>query len=387
MSWEQVPIGNLTTKCKMWSPAKEWDGLFNYIDLSSVDKEKKYISTIEKMPALEAPSRAKQLVENGDVLVSTVRPNLNGIAKVNAEHDGMTASTGYCVLRPNKKLLLSDYLFQWVKTPAFIQKMVNASSGANYPAVSDAKVKNSKIPLPPLAEQKRIAQILYKADALRAKRREALAQLDTLLQSTFLELFGDPAQNSMNLPTIKLDAVGNWKSGGTPPRGRKEYFSGKIPWFSSGELNQMYLFKSIENISEIALRDTSAKLVPHGSLMLGMYDTAALKASIAGVNCSCNQAIAFAEISSDVANRIYVFHAITIGREHFRRLQRGVRQKNLNLSMIRDIRIPLPPLDLQHRFAAIVEQVEAQKTRMRAQLAELDTLFAALQQRAFAGEL
>ena len=75
--------------------------------------------------------------------------------------------------------------------------MVDVAIGANYPAVSDAKVKASKIPLPPLDEQKRIAGILDAADALRAKRREALAELDTLLQSTFLDMFGDPVTNPM----------------------------------------------------------------------------------------------------------------------------------------------------------------------------------------------
>ena len=109
----------------------------------------------------------------------------------------MTASTGYCVLRPDEDKLDSRFLFHWVKTDVFVRRMVDVATGANYPAVSDAKVKASKIPLPPIAEQKRIAGILDAADALRTKRREALAQLDTLLQSTFLDMFGDPITNPM----------------------------------------------------------------------------------------------------------------------------------------------------------------------------------------------
>ena len=110
----------------------------------------------------------------------------------------MTASTGFCVLRPDNAKLDSRFLFHWVKTDVFVRRMVDVATGANYPAVSDAKVKASKIPLPLLlAEQKRIARILDAADALRAKRREALVQLDTLLQSTFLDMFGDPVTNPM----------------------------------------------------------------------------------------------------------------------------------------------------------------------------------------------
>ena len=91
--------------------------------------------------------------------------------------------------------------------------MVDVATGANYPAVSDAKVKASKIPLPPLAEQKRIAGILDAADVLRAKRREALAQLATLLQSTFLDMFGDPVTNPMGWEVTTVSRIGSIQGG------------------------------------------------------------------------------------------------------------------------------------------------------------------------------
>lgn len=149
----------------------------------------------------------------------------------------------------------------------------------------------------------------------------------------------------------------------------------------------MYVFDSKEHLSEAAIEETAAKWIPTGSLMLGMYDTAALKASIAGVQCSCNQAIAFCSLNSSLAETVYVYFAIQIGREHYRRLQRGVRQKNLNLSMIREIQIPLPERHLQREFARRVAAVETLKAAHRASLAELDALFASLQHRAFRGEL
>ena len=197
MRLKEYPIGDYVGKCQTWNPKTSGVGSFDYIDLSSVDKSTKSITSIECYECSDAPSRARQLVEADDVLVATVRPNLNGVALVNGAHHGMTASTGYCVLRPDNDKLYSRFLFHWVKTGVFVQRMVDVATGANYPAVSDAKVKASKIPLPPLADQKRIARILDAADALRAKRREALAQLDTLLQSTFLEMFGDPVTNPM----------------------------------------------------------------------------------------------------------------------------------------------------------------------------------------------
>ena len=154
MRLKEYPIGDYVGKCQTWNPKSSGVGGFDYIDLSSVDKDTKSIASIERYECSDAPSRARQLVETDDVLVATVRPNLNGVALVNGAHHGMTASTGYCVLRPDRDKLDSRFLFHWVKTGVFVQRMVDVATGANYPAVSDAKVKASKIPLPPLAEQK-----------------------------------------------------------------------------------------------------------------------------------------------------------------------------------------------------------------------------------------
>jgi len=386
--WSEVAVGDCLEPVTTWNPLRAGTGkVFRYIDLSAVDQDSKQIVDVRELPCDEAPSRARQLVAVGDVLVSTVRPNLNGVARVPNELDGVTASTGFCVLRAGSNQLDSGYLFQWVKSKAFVDDMVRKATGASYPAVSDRIVFESKLPFPPLPEQRRIAAILDQAEALRSHRRAALAQLDSLAQSIFLDMFGDPGRNSLSLQLSSLGEFGDWRSGGTPPRSEERYFNGEISWFSSGELEPMYVSQSAEHISDAAIRETSAKRVPAGALMLGMYDTAALKASIAAIECSCNQAIAFAEIQPDRANVVYVYHAIVTGREHFRRLQRGVRQKNLNLSMIRDIRIPAPPLPLQQTFATRIQAIEALKVTHRAALAELDALFASLQHRAFRGQL
>jgi len=336
-----------------------------------------------------------QRVQNGDlasskfrftqshILYGKLRPYLAKIAR--PDFAGICSTDILPILPSND--LDRRFLLHFLRQPAMVQRANNEAVGANLPRISPTTLGSFKVPLPPLAEQRHIADILDKADALRAQRRAALAELDTLTQSIFLDLFGDPARNTKRLPTTTLGHLGKWQSGGTPSRAKEAFFSGSIPWFSSGELEGGYIFASKEHISETALRETSARRVPSGSLMLGMYDTAALKAAIAGIDCSCNQAIAFSTIAPKLAETIYVYSAIVLGREDFRRLQRGVRQKNLNLSMIRDIRIPLPPLKMQQDFARRITAIETLKSRHRTALAELDTLFASLQHRAFRGEL
>ena len=212
-----VPIGELTSKVKKWAPAKSSDPKrsFTYIDINSVDRDRKEIGQTQAVICEEAPSRAQQLVETGDVLVSTVRPNLNGVALVTKEFDGATSSTGFCVLRPNPRKLHTRYLYHWVCSDAFISKMVARATGASYPAVTDKVVKESTIPLPPIDEQRRIAAILDKADAVRRKRQQAIELADQFLQSAFLEMFGDPLTNPMGWEEVQLGDLLNFLTSGS----------------------------------------------------------------------------------------------------------------------------------------------------------------------------
>ena len=200
-----VEIGDLVSSVKKWNPRQDkTNALINYIDISSVNRETKEVEDVIKVFKHEAPSRARQLVAKGDVLVSTVRPNLNAVAHLEKEFDGATASTGFTVLRPDSKKICDRYLYYWVRSPYFVQDMIGRSTGASYPAVSDSIVKAYNIPLPPLEEQKRIAAILDKADAIRQSRQKAIALTEELLRSTFLDMFGDPVTNPKGWKTKPL---------------------------------------------------------------------------------------------------------------------------------------------------------------------------------------
>ncbi|MGL4847569.1 MAG: restriction endonuclease subunit S [Clostridium sp.] len=165
-----------------------------------------------------------------------------------------------------------------------------------------------------------------------------------------------------------MGEIGIWKTGGTPSRSNNEYYSGNIPWLSSGELNDIYCFDSIEKITEIAIKESSAKIIPIGSLLLGMYDTAALKSTINMIECSCNQAIAYGELDANLVNTVYVYYCIQIGKEFYKSQQRGVRQKNLNLSMVKGLEILLPSLELQNHFVKFVQQIDKLKFKVKQNL-------------------
>jgi type I restriction enzyme S subunit len=253
--------------------------------------------------------------------------------------------------------------------------------------LNKSKLKNLQIPLPPLSTQKKIAAILDKAQALIDNDKKVLEKYDQLAQSVFLDMFGDPVRNEKGWKTNKLSELGNWQSGGTPSKKKEEYFTGNIPWLTARELENIYTYDSIDKITDKAIKESAAKIIEPGSLLLGMYDTAALKSTINKVELSCNQAIAFSKLDEKKADTLFIYYAIQLGKTYFKRMQRGVRQKNMNLSMIRNLEIMNPPLNLQHKFSSIIDKLEYQKNQAQQSLQKSEELFNSLLQKAFKGEL
>ena len=167
------------------------------------------------------------------VLFGKLRPYLRKI--VRPAFSGV-CSTDIIPILP-KDGVLRDYLFYFLRTPGTVALATSRCSGANLPRLGPKQLASFQIPLPPFQEQKRIAGILDAADALRAKRREAFGQLDSLLQSTFLDMFGDPVTNPMKWTTSTLGQVGEVITGNTPSRNRPEYYGEDTEWIKSDNIN------------------------------------------------------------------------------------------------------------------------------------------------------
>ena len=251
-----------------------------------------------------------------------------------------------------------------------------------------------QIPLPPLAEQKRIAGILDAADALRAKRREALAQLDTLLQSTFLDMFGDPVTNPMGWDVRELKETKSRVQIG--PFGsllhKEDYIVDGVPLVNPMHIvsGQVHVGNK-QTVSEQKAATLSNYRLQTGDVVMGrrgeMGRCAIVSDTEAGMLCGTGSL--FIRPHPDELSSLFL--ARTFSSESMKRLlerlSQGVTMPNLNRTMIEGLKVGLPPLDLQHRFAAIDQSVEKQRARQRAHMAELDTLFTSLQSRAFRGDL
>ena len=327
------------------------------------------------------------------VLFGKLRPYLRKI--VRPEFSGV-CSTDIIPILP-KEGVSRDYLFYFLRTPDTVNLATSRSSGANLPRLGPKQLASFQIPLPPLAEQKRIAGILDATDALRAKRREALGQLDTLLQSTFLDMFGELTGNGWEMVTVE-DVARN-KNGAirTGPFGSQllhNEFVGEgirvlgidnavANVFREGE-PRFITPQKYERLRRFTVRPGDVLIT-----IMGTCGRCAVVPEDIGVAINtkhlCCITLDREKCLPEFMHAYFLEHPLA--RRYLERSAKGAIMAGLNMGIIKALPIPVPPLDLQHRFAAIVESVEHQKASQRTHLAELDTLFASLQSRAFRGDL
>ncbi|MCX8496196.1 MAG: restriction endonuclease subunit S [Akkermansiaceae bacterium] len=337
-----------------------------------------------------AAGTSTQPFDTGNVLYSKLRPYLN---KVVCPDSPGIATTELVPLRPHPKKLDRQYLTYYLRSPEFVTWISNEVAGAKMPRVTMKVFWDHEIPLPPLAEQKRIAAILDAADALRTKRREALAQLDALLQSTFLTLFDDPVSNPMGW---EMAAMGSQLKviGGYAFKSEDFQETGS-PVIRISNLNKDSIdLDGCARIPKAKIGKGEKFRIIAGDTLIAMSGATTGKLGLVPDDLNdewyLNQrvgAFRIPDISRIDREYLRALLASPFYQRHVLNLAGGAAQPNISGKQLESAEIPLPPLPLQQKFAAIVESVERQKTTQRAHLAELDALFAALQHRAFRGEL
>ena len=374
MKWPTAQLGAVTkivsgSTPKSGNPAF-WGGSIPWAtptDLSGLTT-KELASTGRKITEAGLASCSANMLPARSVLFSSRAP----IGLVAINNQPLCTNQGFKSFVPDSSRLSPDFLYWWLKgnRPA----LEHLGRGATFKEVSKSIIEKVEIPLPPLAEQKRIAAILDAADALRTKRREALAQLDALLQSTFLTLFGDPVANPVG-----------W-----------EDEDGRKGWVRCVLGDQIKLQRG-KDITKTAARPGIVPVISSGGTSF-YHDTAIVsgpgvllgrKGSVGKVHFTetdfwpHDTTLYVKEFKGNEPRFVFYFFK----RFPIAHYEASVANPSLNRNNLHPVKVCWPPLPLQQKFAAIVESVEHQKVVQRAHLAALDALFAALQHRAFRGEL
>ncbi len=294
-----------------------------------------------------------------------------------------------CIFPKDRSTLLPEFVFANLHGRYEELRRMTSDDDKDRRGLNMGIIRRIKIPVPTIAEQRRLVALLDEAFAdiaiAKANAEKNLQNARALFVAFLGKLFADLKANRRRLGDIT-----EVQSGGTPMVSEKRFWDGGIPWYASGELNHFTTSEPERTLSEAGIDRSNAKLFPAGSLLIGMYDTAALKMSILDREAAFNQAIAGAKPSGAIDTR-FLLHAISAQREKLLGQRRGVRQKNLSLGKIKDIIIPLPSMKVQAEVVAklniLAEDVSRFESVFRRKYSALDELKQSLLARAFAGEL
>ncbi|EJF6958880.1 restriction endonuclease subunit S [Campylobacter coli] len=366
-----------------------------FFDLSDV----KYISLEEHNKLIK---RAKP--EFGDILICRIG-TLGKAIKISLEFEfSIFVSLG--LLKPKVKII-SDYLVYFLNS-CFIEEWINDNKvgGGTHTAKLNLNIlEKCPIALPPLKEQERIVGILdesfAKIDESIKILEQDLLNLDELMQSALQKAFNplkDNAKENYKLPQgwewKNLGEIANTSSGGTPSRNKKEYWeNGNIKWLKSGELNDGYIDFIEENITEEAIKNSSAKIFQKGTLLIAMYGATAGKLGILNLDSATNQAIcAFLHKDKNIKFlEKFLFYFLFFLRDKIIKDSFGGAQPNINQTYIKNLQIPLPPIKEQEQIASHLDELSSHvknlKQNYQAQIKDLQELKNSLLDKAFKGNL
>ena len=382
--WEYKKLEDISSSVLIEKAKKRFspNDVIRYIDISSIDNINQCLTGTTSFKMLDAPSRAQQKVEYGDILISTVRPNLRNIAIVNDDATNLVASSGFCVLRINDAALRS-YIFYYVVSNKFTAYLEKLTNGANYPAVKETDVRKALIPIPPKPTQLSIVTELDKLNELIRIKKEQLKDYDALAQSIFYEMFGDPVVNEKGWEVKTFGDIGTLERGAGISK--KDFVEDGLPCVHYGQLHTTFGAYTRKNITFIP-KDLfpKYKIAHPGDLILAITSE--------DVEGSCKSTAWLGDYDVVVGSDAAIFHHNQDGiyLSYYTRTKafynekakyaKGFKVTHISTKEIASISICVPPLSIQNTFANKIEQIERQKTIIQESIADLETLLASRMQ-------
>lgn len=354
------------------------DRLIDYFDIASIDNINKKITGFTTYTFVEAPSRARRMIKKDNVLVSTIRPNLNAVALFDMNTQNVpVASTGFCVL-DCKEDTNPRFLFYYLQSRFFVNEMVSQATGASYPAVSDKIVRSAHIPVYSYDEQVVIADMLDKVTYIIAKRKQQLAKLDELVKARFVEMFSDTRAEE---PLATLCTFIDYR-GKTPEKAERG-----LPFITAKNIKMHHMsFETKEFIS----KETYDKVMTRGFPKVGdvVFTTEAPLGNVCRIPYMKTEFYIGQRIitmQTKALEPVYLEYALS--SDDFKRkiLEKssGSTVTGIRSKLLEQLTIPVPPIAQQQKFAAFVGQIEKIRLFIQKNIEKIETLKKALMQKYF----
>lgn len=255
------------------------------------------------------------------------------------------------------------------------------------PGLTREDAYRERIPVPPLPEQRRIVDILSRAEGIVRLRREAEKKAAELIPALFIEMFGDPAANPKGYPVKPLGALVDFISGGTPSKAREDYWVGDVPWVSPKDMKRPAIKDAIDSVNEKIFTETTIKRIPVGAVLIvvrGMILVHSVPIAISMVPLAINQDMR-ALIPGAKINGVFLLELLRILKSHLLGMVSTAAHgtKRIETEALRQLRILLPPIEEQMLFSEQVNRVNALQTQQAAATAKAQASFDALLAQAF----
>lgn len=328
-------------------------------------------------------------LEPGDLLLSRMPDPLGRCCVFPGDDKACVTVVDVCIIRPDPGVLDARWLMHCINSPSLRRQIARFATGTTRARISRSNLAKIQIPLPSLSEQRRIAAILDHANALRAKRREALAHLDELTQSTFIDMFGDPLRNPQGWDRAPLaEVVGDVID--CPHSTPKWTEEGEICLRTSNLLKGEWDWTDTRYVSVDTFHERSKRgYLEPGDIVLSREGTVGIAAIVPSEPrlCMGQRLVQIKPATRLIPEYLLRVLLSELAPERIARVMIGSTSSHLNVKELRALMVPVPPMATQLSFARRMSSIDKIKAQHRTALAELDALFASLQSHAFRGEL
>jgi type I restriction enzyme S subunit len=325
-----------------------------YVGLEHISSDTLFITTWGSEAELTGQ---KIKMQKGDVLFARRNAYLRRVGI--APFDGIFSAHGL-VLRPNTEVIDEKLFPFFIKSDAFMDRAVKISVGSLSPTVNWKDLKKESFFIPDRKKQHEYADLFWDLENLIRLLSQRLQILDELVKSRFIEMFGTVEDSPYSVKAIK--EITTVETGATPSRKNATYYGGSIPWIKTGELAQTYIYETEETITQAAINESNCKLFPENTVLFAMYGQGKTlgTSAICKISASTNQACA-AIMPSDAYCPEFLLFQLKLQYNQIRMKAQGANQPNLNLSMVRNLLIICPPVNIQKTFVSFVKQVDKSK--------------------------
>lgn len=345
---------------------------YTYLGLEHLDTGS---LTVTRFGSDVAPIGEKLVMKKGDVLFGKRRAYQKKVAI--APFDGIFSAHGM-VLRPKEDVIDKDFFPLFISSDYFLDAAIKISVGSLSPTINWRDLKVLEFELPPLEEQRKLAEALWAVIRTIEAYKELLKKTDELVKSQFIEMFGDVITNQKSLPTALIGDVAESYAGATPSTKVSAYWeNATIPWMSSGEVHNGRITSTEKKISQAGYDSCSTKMVPANSVVIALAGQGKTRGTVAitEIDLCTNQSLCCIIPNSSIISD-YLYYHLKLRYDEMRNLA-GISEGRggLNLKLIQGIRVLVPPQADQKSFITFVRQTDKSKFELTQALEALNATY------------